>query len=426
MVPTMKVLLSAYACAPGMGSEPEVGLQALLGALTRHEVWVLTQPHMAQLLEPMLSDRGLAERTHVIAVGPRAPEGQAGIKALALTQVSHERWQRAAASVALELHATVGFDVVHHVTLAAYWMRTGVAVVDAPLVWGPVGGALEPPLGLVGVLGPRGLAEDAVRTMARLGSWALPSRRATAACAEVVLAQNDATARRLRRAGDVRILPNALAAAVVSTPQPGPRRRDIAVVGRVVAWKAVPLAVRALAHVPADVPLHVYGECGPGERARLDEAARRAGVVGRVHVHGKLPREQVLARLATSGVLLHPSLHDEAPVTVGEALALGTPVVALDHGGPPQVAAAFGGAGRVRLVRPTTPARTARALGAAVAEVLEDLAPSGAASLTPEQDFRAELLAAYDRAVGAYERAGGTDRGGRRRTPTTKRGLFRK
>jgi glycosyltransferase involved in cell wall biosynthesis len=415
----MKVLLSAYACAPGMGSEPEVGLQALLGALTRHEVWVLTQPHMAQLLAPLLADLGLSDRAHVVAVGPRAPEGQAGLTALARTQVSHERWQRAAATAALSLHAEVHFDVVHHVTLAAYWMRTGVAVVGAPLVWGPVGGALEPPLGLLSVLGARGLAEDAVRTAARLGSWALPSRRSVATRAEVVLAQNAATARRLRRAGDVRILSNATAAALASAPEAGPRRRDIAVVGRVVAWKAVPLAVRALGHLPADVPLHVYGECGAGERARVDAAARRAGVEERVHLHGKVPREQVLARVASSGVLLLPSLHDEASVTVAEALALGTPVVALDHGGPPQVVAAFGGADRVRLVRPTTPARTARALGAAVSELLGELAPVGAHALVPEQDFRAELLDAYERAVA-------TGTGGLRRMPTTKRGLFRR
>ena len=415
----MKVLLSAYACATGMGSEPEVGFQALLGALTRHEVWVLTQPHMVELLAPALAERGLSELAHVVAIAPRAPEEQAGLTALARTQLSHERWQRNAARVALGLHAEVGFDVVHHVTLAAYWMRTGAAVVDAPLVWGPVGGALEPPLGLLGVLGRRGLAEDAVRTAARLGSWALPSRRAVADGAEVVLAQNAATAWRLRRAGDVRILPNALAAAVAATPGPGPRRRDVAVVGRVVAWKAVPLAVRVLEHVPEDVALHVYGECGAGERVRILKAVRRAGVEGRVHLHGKLPREQVLDRLATSGVLLHPSLHDEAPVTVGEALALGTPVVALDHGGPPQVAAAFGGASRVSLVRPTTPARTARALGVAVVAMLDDLAPVGVHALVPDKDFQGELLAAYDRAVGM-------DRGGRRKIASRNRGLFRR
>jgi hypothetical protein len=40
----MKVLLSALACEPDKGSEPEVGFRALLAAASHHEVWVLTLP----------------------------------------------------------------------------------------------------------------------------------------------------------------------------------------------------------------------------------------------------------------------------------------------------------------------------------------------------------------------------------------------
>ena len=37
---------------------------------------------------------------------------------------------------------------MHHVTLASYWTRTGVAAVEKPLVVGPVGGGVDPPLRL--------------------------------------------------------------------------------------------------------------------------------------------------------------------------------------------------------------------------------------------------------------------------------------
>lgn len=396
----MKVLLSAYACGPGMGSEPEVGLRSLLVAVREHEVWLLTQPHMAALLTPYLAERGLAERVHVVAVPPSAPSRQDGLLALTLTQYRHELWQRAAAVRARELHEQIRFDVVHHATLAAYWMRTGVAGLDLPMVWGPVGGALEPPLGLLAVLGGRGMLEDGVRAVVRLAAWALPSRRAVLQQAQVVLVQNDATARRLRTARDVRVLPNALSAQVAGVRPAGERRRDIAVVGRVVAWKAVPLAVRALAHVPDDVVLRVYGDAGEDQRRRVEDAARRYGVAHRVHMLGRVPRDALLEQVATSGVLLHPSLHDEASVAIAEALALGTPVVALAHGGPAQVAAAWGTRGAATLVRPSTPGRTAAGLGAAVARALADPPPVRTEPVAPEVDYAKELLAAYERAVG--------------------------
>lgn len=395
----MKVLLSAYACAPGAGSEPEVGWQVLLAALRQHEVWVLTQPHMADDVSRALVGRPGGDRVRVVPVGPSAPAGQAGLPALARTQLSHERWQRAAGARARQLHAEVGFDLVHHATLAAYWMRTGVAHTGPPLVWGPVGGAVEPPLGLLTTLGPRGAVEGAVRTAVRLMAWARPSTRAVARAAEVVLVQNDATARRLSSVGrDVTVLPNAVGARVQLPARLGPRRADVAVVGRVVPWKAVPLAVRALSALADDTAvLRVYGEQTGAERGRVLRAAARFGVGDRVELLGRLARDELVAAVATSGVLLHTSLHDEASFTVAEALSVGTPVVALAHGGPPHVAAAWPGS-RVSMVPPGLPAATARRLARAVDEALAQRPAVVSSPILPVVDFGEQVLAAYERA----------------------------
>ena len=40
----MKVLISAYSCEPGKGSEREVGWSVIREAAKRHQVWVLTRP----------------------------------------------------------------------------------------------------------------------------------------------------------------------------------------------------------------------------------------------------------------------------------------------------------------------------------------------------------------------------------------------
>lgn len=398
----MKLLLSAYACAPGHGSEPEVGLRALDAALSRHDVWVLTQPHMVERLAPWIAAHPLAGRAHLVSVSPPAPEKQDGLPALVRTQISHERWQRSAQETAGRLHREVGFDLVHHVTLAAYWMRTGVAPLALPFVWGPVGGAVEPPLGLVGELGLRGAVEDAVRSSVRLAFWQRPSVRRTIRAADVLLVQNSATSRRVAAAGgEALVMPNALCAQLPELPV-GVRRNDVAVVGRVVAWKAVPLAVRALSHLhDRSVVLRVYGESGGPQEQRVRGAARRFGVSDRVEIVGKLPRDRLLEQVATSGVVLHPSLHDEASFTVAEALAMGTPVVALDHGGPPHVAAQWPDA-PARMVRPSTPGGTARRLATAVEEVLDPQRPVPVRAVPPATDFAAAVLDSYDRAVARW------------------------
>jgi len=321
------------------------------------------------------------------------------LRLLAQTQLSHDRWQRSAATAARAVDAEHHMDVIHHVTLAAYWMRTGIAVLHKPLVWGPVGGAVEPPRSLLSELGLRGGVEALVRTSTRRIMAARKETARTARNAQVIFVQNPATQRRVRAlGGHAEVLPNALCARVDGVLPSGPRRREVAVVGRVVGWKAVPLAVRALALLPDDVPLYVYGDAHGSERARVLAAGRRWGVAHRVHLCGNVPRADLLPLLASTGVVLHPSLHDEASFSVAEALSLGTPVVLLDHGGPPAVAAHWPGS-EVRLVPPGRPAETARRLARAVEELLNPLRPVAGRATEPDVDFAASVLAAYDRAV---------------------------
>src|SRR5262252_2404814 len=54
MARRLKVLMSAYACEPGKGSEPEVGWQWALQMARFHEVTVLTRANNRVLIDPEL------------------------------------------------------------------------------------------------------------------------------------------------------------------------------------------------------------------------------------------------------------------------------------------------------------------------------------------------------------------------------------
>ena len=143
----------------------------------------------------------------------------------------------------------MNFDVVHHATLAAYWTRTGVAVLDKPLVWGPVGGGVEPPLPLLSELGWRGFFEDVGRVLARrfLARFG-PARRAHRR-ADVVFVQNSATLQKIRAVGRLSLLTNATVVDLSNVHFTGSRDGDVLFVGRLVGWKGPMLALRAFRHV---------------------------------------------------------------------------------------------------------------------------------------------------------------------------------
>ena len=390
----MKVLLSALACEPGKGSELEVGFQAMLAAASKHDVWVLTNTGTIRATQRTVEAGNLADRIRLVGI----PFGVSTEQFARLTvpgfHVHYDRWQRQAARVAVELDRAVDFDVVHHVTLASYWTRVGVAAVRKPLVLGPVGGGVDPPLRLFPELGRRGVLEDASRVLTRQVLGRVPPAATAQRRAVVIFAQNAATARRLLGRGRVIVLSNALSADTERVQVQSQRTSDLVYAGRLIPWKAPILALRALRYVrdPACL-LHFCGE-GP-EQARLERAAAQWGLTDRVRFDGWLPRDKLLDLVARARALLHPALHEEAGLCVAEALAMGTPVVCLDRGGPAELLREWPG-GRGVAVPPRGRVSTARAMAAAIDGFL--VAPPVEATQVTigVEQFSSEILAAYE------------------------------
>ena len=393
----MKILISAMACEPGSGSELEVGFRAVLAAAQVHEVWVLTNTDSIPSLRRGLEGRPEAERIHLEGIDFGVDAEGIALLTIPGFHFYYDRWQRRAASRAIELDGRVDFDVVHHVTLAAYWTRTGVAVLDKPLVWGPVGGGVEAPLPLVRELGWRGLLEDAGRVVIRRVLGRFGAARRAQRRAVITFAQNGNTLEKIRTPGRISVMTNATVIDLGRCRFSGTRTADVLFVGRLISWKSPILALRAFRHVRNPAARLVFCGNGPDQR-HIERAARRWGIEDRVQFAGWLPRDALLSRLATAGALLHPALHEEAGLCVAEALALGTPVVCLDHGGPAEVLRQWPTSPSVA-VGPRDRESTARRLASAIDHFLSHPSPVPAVPRASATSFKQELLSAYSLAA---------------------------
>lgn len=396
----MKVLLSAFACRPGRGSEPHVGWRIMLAAAERHDVWLLTNDAAHEDVRRGLAAEHLSAKVHLVPVGTGFDDTVPCRGGSLEYHYRYDRWQRMAGRTATILDRQVEFDAVHHATLAAYWARAGVSVLERPLVWGPVGGGVNAPRSLLPVLGARGIVNDGIRFAARRVLERLPPSKQVRDRAALVLAQNPSTAARLRSVREVRILSNAWSVGDLETAlQSAARQRttDVVFAGRLIPWKGAVLAVQAFARVRTPrTTLHMFGE-GP-EEARVRRLAARLGVGDRVVIHGSVPRERLLPQVASAGVLLHTALHEESGLAVAEALKLGTPVVCLAHGGPHVLVTRWPSPTAVA-VPPSTMNRTAAALATAVEDCLKAAPPIPATPLDSDVTFAVELLDAYQRAA---------------------------
>jgi len=386
----MRILVFAYACEPGRGSEPGAGWSWARMLAGLGETWVVTRANNREAIEAGLAGLPEADRLRFVYVDlpERARRWKRGRRGIHLYYLL---WQLAALRAAREAHRRERFDLVWHLTLANVWFGSVAPLVGPPAVYGPVGGGARVPWRLLPTLGVRGVATEAVRTSVELGArYANPLARLAWRRSRLVLVQNPETRRWLpRRHRDrAELLPNVvldLPAVPRRRGRPGrPGRPTAAYAGDLLPLKGVSLALRTVAQLP-EWRLLVAGS-GPDE-ARLRRLAHALDLDGRVEFLGWLPRERLLALLREQvDVFLFPSLRDQAPWAVAEARALGLPVVCLDVGGPPQL----GG----RAVPAAGPAATVRGLAQALrAATTDPVPPPPAFDLASRRERLTELLA---------------------------------
>ena len=108
-------------------------------------------------------------------------------------------------------------------------------------------------------------------------------------------------------------------------------------VGNLIELKGHDLVIRALEHLP-DCELLIVGEGDLWES--LQSLAARLGVAGRIRFLGAVPQSELVHIYNASDMLVLASSNEGMPNVVLESMACGTPVVATNVGGIPEVVCA--------------------------------------------------------------------------------------
>lgn len=339
----MNVLVSAFSCGPGWGSEPGIGWNTVEQISRRHRVWVLVEAGWEARMKGSF-DATLHPGIHFVWI--RIPGLDKLVDGGLLDSgpgwlLYYTLWQIAALKKARVLHREIGFDLAHHVTFGKYSVPSHLHQLGIPFIFGPVGGAEWAPtaafygdFGLKARLGERfRLAHIA---LARFDPWL----RKCARSSTLSIATTEESAAELRRIGAPRVmvlpaisLPDDETGMLGAFTRAQARQVPTLVfIGRLLAWKGVHLALRALARCRTPLNFRIIGE-GPA-KARLVALVATLGLAECVEFAGNLSRPDVLRGLCEADGLLFPSLHDSGGYAVIESMAAGLPVICLDLGGP--------------------------------------------------------------------------------------------
>jgi glycosyltransferase involved in cell wall biosynthesis len=224
-------------------------------------------------------------------------------------------------------------DVIHQPIPVAPRFPSLLFGLGAPVVIGPLNGGMDyPPAFRRSESWMSRAALAIARLFANVGNTLLPGKKH----ASVVLVANERTRRSLpsgirgrvielvENGIDVGIWQSAQGATVNAVPR-------FVFIGRLVNWKAVDVAIRALVNLPS-AELDIIGD-GPMLNAWQSLAAELE-LKDRVHFSGWLTQSECANRLLNSIALVLPSLYECGGAVVLEAMAMGKPVIATRWGGP--------------------------------------------------------------------------------------------
>jgi glycosyltransferase involved in cell wall biosynthesis len=333
----MKILLSAYACEPGKGSEPGVGWHwALELARQGHEVTVLTRAN----------NRGPIET----ALAGKCPEGLNFLyydlprwamwwkKVTRGVYLYYQLWQIGAYLMSRRAFDTESFDVVHHLTFGGIRQASFLGYLGIPFIIGPLGGGEYVPQQLLKTFPVRGRFCEAVRHIWNKLCCLDPIYRQMLDKADVIYCKTLQTRQALPgryRAKSAVALEIGIDAFWVPKSVFVPSTPDFLSVGRLLYWKGTHLTLDAFACVLAqrsDATLTIVG-AGP-EEEWLKARAERLGIAHSVRWRGWMLQNELRKIYHESLALIFPSLRDSSGNVALEALSAGTPVICLNLGGP--------------------------------------------------------------------------------------------
>jgi len=333
----VRVLLSAYACEPNRGSEPEVGWQRALHMLAyADEVWVLTRSNNQSVIEaePVSNSNGL----HFIYYD--LPGWALKLKRNAwFMRAYFVLWQWGAYREAARWHRDRPFDCVYHVTFASMQFGSFMGRLEIPFVIGPIGGGERAPFRLRWGLPIRSQATELLRDLGILLQRCSPISRSAFSAADRIYVTTTASLRLVPRKWRFKTAVRQAIATSDCSAQPIERQRPelprFVYAGNLIYWKGAHLAIRALAEVRAVIPGATLTLVGNGSSDKwLRSLAEQCGVSDAVEFAGRIPHAQLINIIGSYTALVFPSFHDSGGLVVLEALSRGIPVVCLDLGGP--------------------------------------------------------------------------------------------
>lgn len=334
----MNVLVSAYACSPGMGSEPGMGWNWCVNLARHCNLFIITEGEFRDRIEAVLS--GLPQACHMhfyyIPVSER-------VRRMCWNQgdwrfyFHYRRWQKRALKEARDICKSVDIDLVHQLNMIGFREPGYLWKLDKPMVWGPIGGIFDSTKGFLDGApwklrlkqGLKDLITDfQIRFSYRVNQAVLHSGALISAVPPV----RNKLARVKHR--DSILIPETGCYNLNSEVRDKRHREGFHIlwVGRFFFWKRLDLALQTIAKIK-DLPglhFHIIGTGSSEQVLRYRALAGELGIENICEWHGQVDNEDVLEMMRDADLFLFTSITEATSTVIAEAINNCLPIVCFD------------------------------------------------------------------------------------------------
>ncbi len=337
----LKILINAYACSPGMGSEPGMAWNWVSNLAKFCELYIITEGEFREKIEEVVPTLEQGKNMHFY-YNPVSDE----IRKMCWNQGDwrfykyYREWQWKTYLMAKEICSSEHIDVLHQLNMIGFrepgylWKLSKES--DVPFVWGPIGGLKQFPLAYLQGAGLKMKLFNRLKNI--LNVWQLKhEKRVDEALktARLLISSIPDSYRAIKKYKGLEsiVIPETgcFLSEDISTDRFDEKELHVMWVGKFDFRKQLPLALRAIAIANnPNIVLDIYGGGSDEQIASAKSVADSLGITEKLVWHGNQPNDVVMNAMRKAQVFFFTSVSEDTSTVVLEAVSNRLPVLCFD------------------------------------------------------------------------------------------------
>ena len=339
----LKVLLSAYACEPNMGSEPGVGWNwATEIKKLGYDILIITRKNNQKIIEKELSKNKLLNKKNFyyfdlsnffLILKKIIPGG---------IYIYYYLWQYFLYRKLKKEKFTYDFDVIHHITFGVFRYPSFLWKLNKKFIFGPVGGYELMPKSIKKNLNIKNKLIENLREFSNF--FALKYDKNLNNClnnTKVIFSKTKDTKNNLKKNYKKNIIVTSeigINTTVKRNIKIKKKIKNFVFIGRFLYWKGGDLLIEAFnlaLKKNKNIRLSFYGD--GIEKKIWKKKTSDYNLDNFIKFYGWLGHSKINSIYRSNDIFIFPSLHDSSGNVILEALSNSLPVLCLNIGGPGEI-----------------------------------------------------------------------------------------